>query len=145
MKKKSYSVSERKRRKRNKSSRRSASEPSGLITSSAIACGIGLACGLAAALIFSLIALLCGLGATLISVLGYCAAGIAFAVCGYAAGKRGRAALPAGILTGCALTLISILLSLLPIASSSGLHPVADILIRLGFIALTVIFDTRGG
>ncbi len=142
--KKVKSYSARGHRKKASGSRKRSTEPTGLIASSAIACGIGLLCGIAAALIFSLIALLCGLGTTLISVLGYCAAGITFAVCGYVAGKRGRAALPAGILTGCAMTLISILLSLLPLSSSSGLPPVADILIRIGFIAITLIFSIIG-
>ena len=133
-----------KRKKRSKRSHHKAAESAGLLTSTAIACGVGVITAVVMSLIFSLIALLCGFSNGLVNALGYCAAIISFAACGYVAGKRGRAALPSGTLAACAMTLISVLFSFLPISSPSSPSPIADIFIRLGLAAVAVIFAVIG-
>ena len=134
----------RKRKKRSTHTRKISTEPAGLLTSAAIACGTGLGVAIAASLLLSIIALLCGFGSTLISALGYFTAVLSFAVCGFIAGKRGRAALPSGILAACGMTLFSIVLSFLPLPSGTELTPLADVFIRLGLAAVAVIFSIIG-
>lgn len=133
-----------KRKKRSRHVQSNASEPAGLVKSAAIACGTGLACGTAATLIFSLLALLCGFGGGIISALGYFTAALTFAVCGFVAGKRGRAAIPSGVLAACGMTLISVMLAFLPFFSPSELSAVAYVAVRLGLAAIAVIFAVIG-
>lgn len=121
------------------SHRRVSAAPTGLLQSSAIACGIGLASGTAASLIFALISLVFGFNSGIISALGYVSAVICFAVCGYVAGKLGRAALPSGIVAACIMTVVSILISILPLPAPTHLAAFADILVRLGLAAVTII------
>ena len=142
MKFSSHSQHKRKKRSRRVSSK--SSEPAGLVTSAAIACGTGLACEIATALIFSLIALVCGFGSGIISALGYFTAVLTFAVCGFVAGKRGRAAIPSGVLAACGMTLISVLFSFLPISSGAALGTLTHILMRLGLATISVIFAVIG-
>ena len=138
------SHSKHKRTQKSKRSSHKASEPMGLIQSAAIACGAGLACEITSALIFSLIALICGFGSGIISALGYFSSVLTFAICGFVAGRRGRAAIPSGVLAACGMTLISVLLSFLPISSGATLSAIAVIFIRLGLAAISVIFAIIG-
>lgn len=109
----------------------------------AFACGVGAAAAVLSAVIFSLIALLCGFSSPPVSALGYAAGAIGFAAAGFAAGRRGHAALNSGILTACAMTLVSLVISLLPLENSSA-PPLAEILARLGYATVCVIFAIVG-
>ena len=131
-------------KKRSKHSKRNSAEPAGLLQSSAVACGAGLVSAILASVIFSLISLVFGFNAGIVNALGYVAAVICFAVCGYVAGKRGRAAIPSGLLAACGMTLVSVILSFLPLSSGTGLGTLANILIRLGLAAVAVIFAVIG-
>ena len=131
-------------KKRSKHSKRNSAEPAGLLQSSAVACGAGLVSAILAAVVFSLISLVFGFNAGIVNALGYVAAVICFAVCGYVAGKLGRAAIPAGLLAACGMTLVSVILSFLPLSSGTGLGTLANILIRLGLAAVAVIFAVIG-
>ena len=131
-------------KKRSKYSKRNSAEPAGLLQSSAVACGAGLVFAILAAVIFALISLVFGFNAGIVNALGYAAAVICFAVCGYVAGERGRAAIPSGVLAACGMTLVSVILSFLPLSSGMGIGTLANILIRLGLAAVAVIFAVIG-
>lgn len=140
---KSHHASSVRKRMHTPQRRRPRKEAMGQLSCVAFACGVGAAAAIASAVIFSLIALFCSLPSSPVSALGYAAGAIGFAAAGFAAGRRGHAALNSGILTACAMTLVSLVISLLPLENSSA-PPLAEILARLGYAAVCVIFAIVG-
>lgn len=113
-------------------------EQTGLFGACAYGVGVSVICGVCLIAAFSAVCMLVNDPSALIGVFGYLSAAITFFLAGMLSAKKKRAAIPCGVLSGCALTLISLALSLC-LPDTGGVSVGVGIGVRVALVLLCII------